>query len=183
MNKYMVICHSYYHKKYAFIKNYRKNIYLDENIESKPDICMNILDTSQLHRYNRLKNTISEITSVYAPIDIFFTKDIYYPDFKNLCANKISTRFVKENVRFNVKFLNFILYFLRPGGSMTFTDNFIFFKNKISKCTAKRLIHFFLGRKKKYFKVSITNKSRIIDIEKKYEKTNRYQHIVSLTKK
>lgn len=183
MNRYLVLCHSYYHQKYAFIKNYKKNIYLDENIECRPDICMNILDSSQLTKFSRLKNSISEITSVYAPIDIFFTQEINYPDFKNLCADKISAKFVKENVRFNAKFLKFILYFLVPGGCMTFTDNFIFFKNQISKCTAKRLIHFFLGSKKKYFKVSITNQSQIIDIKKKYKETDRYQYIVSLTKK
>lgn len=182
INKCLVLCHSFYHKKYNFIRNHKKNIYLDRNIESRPDICMNILDNSQLHRYKNLKNSISEMTSVYAPINIFFTKDITYPDFKNLCADKINTKFVKENVRFNAKFLNFVLYFLRPGGCLTFTDNFVFFKNRISKYTAKRLIRFFLGSKKKYFKVSVTSHSQIIDFEKKYH-PDRCKYIVSLIKK
>lgn len=181
MDEFMVLCHSFYHKKYRFIKNHRQNIYLDENRDWQPDICMDILDNSQLHRHEKLKNSITEITSVYAPIDIFFTQEISYRDFQDLCAEKIQTKFVKENVRFNVKFLNFVLFFLRPGGCMTFTDNFVFFKNEISKCAAKRLVRFFLGPKKKYFKVSVTNQSKIIDIEKKYER-ERYRYVVSITK-
>jgi hypothetical protein len=178
----MVLCHSYYHNKYDFIKNHGKNIYIDKESSSKPDICMNILDNSLLGRYRSLKNSISEITSVYAPLDLFFNRDIGYPEFRFLDRLKFRDRFVQQNTRFNPQFVNFLLYFLRPGGRMTFTDNFIFHKNDLSHNAAVQIIKYFLGRKSRLFDVKVHYCSKIIDMRKKCV-SPRERCFVSLVKK
>jgi hypothetical protein len=172
-----ILCHGTKHKKYNFIKNYHKNIFVDENINSEPHICMNILDHNKFDNLKNYKNKVNEISSIYAPLDLFFNKLVLYPNFVNLNVEKI--RKIFTGVKFNKNFMKFILYLLKPGGKMIFTDNFFFHSNNLCNSLAKKLAKYFLGKQfANYFYVSLCYKSESIDLHKR-----NFKKVIALVKK
>jgi hypothetical protein len=179
----LIICHGRKCKKYQYIKNYYGTLYMDIRSSIKPDICM---DIHKLHKIKplHLKSHFKYISSLYAPVPVFFNKKLSYLDFTSLdrqskyskkresvfCdhSSKILCKKILESkYYFNRNFILSLLYLLQVGGSFEFVDNFLFEIENLSDKNAISIVKKFLGSKKKYFDVQITSNSKCIKYERR----------------
>jgi hypothetical protein len=179
----LILCHGRKCKKYPYLRK-SKNLYLDFRSVVEPDITASIHNIHKM-KLTDLKSKFKFITSVHAPILIFFNRPLSYLNFSSTCEsknkeyvfhnkkNKMSVRkILQSNYYFCNDFLKSLLYLLQVGGSFEFTDNFIFENRHNKNCTitdtaAIKIIKKFLGNKSQYFDVSIETKSNCIDYSKK----------------
>jgi hypothetical protein len=198
--KKLILCHGHLSPSYNFIKNKKNILFLDVNEEIQPDIIFNI-NSKKINLHNNLRSQFTNITSVYAPIFLFFDSLIDYRYFKNTKSNikreyyynifknidgKIDYNKIKNsNIYFDERFIKTILFLLELDGSMEFTDNFIY-TNK-DNCSLDnneviKIFEYFLGKYKNYFKINITDYSSCIDIEQRALYDNSKQKFVKITK-
>jgi hypothetical protein len=187
--KRLILCHGRNSKKYNFIDNRKNLLYLDNNEKSNPDIIMNLYHVHKIKPYH-LKHKFMHITSVHAPIYLFFNKYADYLLFSSP-KNKIWGHYYKSqqfknnfkflnrkkdlsvqkilnsNYIFNKNFLHSLLFLLDIGGEFEFTDNFLFQEKNISDKNAIKIIKKFLGNQNSYFDVYIALKSNCINYNKK----------------
>jgi hypothetical protein len=198
--KKLILCHGHLSPSYNFIKNKKNILFLDINDEIQPDIIYNI-NSKKINLNNNLRYNFSHITSVYAPIYIFFDslidyryfkntksnikREYYYNIFKNIYGKVDYNKIKNSNIYFDERFIKIILFLLETDGSMEFTDNFIY-TNK-DNCTLDdfeviKIFEYFLGKYKNYFKISITNSSSCIDINQRALHDNSKKKFVKITK-
>jgi hypothetical protein len=201
--KRLIICHGRKCQKRSFLGN-RKKIYLDYRSSIDPDVNMNIHDVYK-HKPVELKSKFKYMTSIYAPLNIFFNKNLSYIDFvtprknlplkyrryKSIFHNKkreVSKRkILKSDISFNNKFLLSLLYLLKIGGTFEFTDNFIFEdyfgeKSKFTDEDGIQIVKKFLGNKVSYFDVFVTSKSNCIDYQEKAKERQMNERFVAIKK-
>lgn len=198
--KKLILCHGHLSPAYNFIKNKKNILFLDINNEIQPDIIFNI-NSKKINLNNNLRYNFSHITSVYAPIYLFFNslidyryfkntksnikKEYYFNIFKNIDGKVDYNKIKNSNIYFDERFIKIILFLLETNGSMEFTDNFIY-TNK-DNCTLDdfeviKIFEYFLGKYKNYFKISITNSSSCIDLNQRALHDNSKKKFVKITK-
>ena len=198
--KKLILCHGHLSPCYDFIKNKKNILFLDIRDEIQPDIIFNI-NSKKINLNKNLKFHFSNITSVYAPIYLFFDSLVDYRYFKNTKSNikreyyfnifknidgKVDYNKIKNsNIYFDEKFLKTILFLLEINGSMEFTDNFIF-TNK-DNCSLDnneviKIFEYFLGKYKNYFEINITDYSSCIDVNQRALHDNSNKKFVKITK-
>jgi hypothetical protein len=198
--KKLILCHGHLSPSYNFIKNKKNILFLDIREEIQPDIIFNI-NSKKINLHNNLRFQFTHITSIYAPIYLFFDSKVDYRYFKNTKSNikreyyynifknidgKIDYNKIKNsNIYFDERFIKTILFLLELDGSMEFTDNFIY-TNK-DNCSLDnneviKIFEYFLGKYKNYFKINITDYSSCIDIEQRALYDNSKQKFVKITK-
>lgn len=199
--KKLILCHGHLSPRYDFIKNIKNILFLDIKDEIQPDIIFNI-NSNKINLNKNLRFHFTNITSVYAPIYLFFDSLVDYRYFKNTKSNikreyyfnifknidgKVDYNKIKNsNIYFDEKFLKLILFLLEINGSMEFTDNFIF-TNK-DNCSLDnneviKIFEYFLGKYKDYFEINITDYSQCIDVNKRALYDNSNKKFVKIIKK
>ena len=198
--KKLILCHGHLSPNYNFIKNKKNILFLDINNEIQPDIIFNI-NSKKINLINNLRYNFSHITSVYAPIYLFFDslidyryfkntksnikREYYYNIFKNIDGKVDYNKIKNSNIYFDERFIKTILFLLETDGSMEFTDNFIF-TNKdnsaLDNFEVIKIFEYFLGKYKNYFKIDITDSSSCIDINQRALHDNSNKKFVKITK-
>jgi hypothetical protein len=184
----MIFCHGRKSSK-KYVKYYDNTLFVDFRKKIAPDLCVNIND-KRIQTLTKLKSKFKCMSSIFAPISIFFNTHASYLQFydiyssfqirkTNIFRNKEKRldpeKIMKSNLRFRSNFLQTILYFLTIRGYMEFTDDFIFVNEKrvgnhkkkvMSDNNAIRVIRHLLGEYNKFFEIQISRKSQCINKEK-----------------
>jgi hypothetical protein len=182
----MILCHGRKSSK-KYVKHYNKTIFVDFRKNIAPDLCVDVND-KRIKTLTKLKSKFKCISSIYAPITIFFNTRANYIQFHDIYsslhkrkANIFRNRekkldpekITKSNLRFRTNFLQTILHFLTIGGYMEFTDDFIFVNEKrgckkkiMSESNAIKVIKHLLGEYDKFFEIQISRRSQCIKKEK-----------------
>ena len=198
--KKLILCHGHLSPNYNFIKNKKNILFLDINNEIQPDIIFNI-NSKKINLNNNLRYNFSHITSIYAPIYLFFDslvdyryfkntksnikKEYYFNIFKNIDGKVDYNKIKNSNIYFDERFIKSILFLLELDGSMEFTDNFIYTNRencKLDNNEVIKIFEYFLGKYKNYFEISITNSSSCIDINQRSLHDNSKKKFVKITK-
>ena len=125
--KKLILCHGHLSPSYNFIKDEKNILFLDIKDEIQPDIIYNI-NSKKINLHINLRSQFTNITSVYAPIFLFFDSLIDYRYFKNTKSNikreyyynifknidgKIDYNKIKNsNIYFDERFIKTILFLL-----------------------------------------------------------------------
>lgn len=182
----MILCHGRKCRKYSYLNDRKKILYLDYYHKTNPDILANI---HYIHKFKspELKAQFQNITSLHAPLPIFFNKSLTYLDFtsqkkkfkdeqrRDLFFNKNKTvsvtKILNSKYYFNRNFILSLLYLLKIGGEFEFTDNFIFESN-MSDINAIKIMEKMLGHKSKFFNIYVSKNSNCIDYQQKAREEN-----------
>jgi hypothetical protein len=198
----LVLCHGKKCRKYNYLKN-RKNLYLDAYDKIEPDINMNIHNVHKIQPLH-LKSKFNHISSIHAPLGIFFNKHLNYLHFtapgpkkrwnisrkfcvdyrKNFCNKNGSfsvNKFLKTKYFFNRNFIKSLLYLLNKNGKFEFVDNFIF-ESCISDKSAIKLTQKLLGIYSKYFDVYVSTKSDCLDYTEKAKQDKLHDKFIVIKK-
>ncbi len=198
--KKMILCHGRKSSK-KYVKHYDKTIFVDFRKNISPDLCIDINDKNT-YLLKCLKSKFKCIASIYSPIPIFFnTRATYIHFFDSFCVQKRGAnifrnrekilepkKILQSNLHFRTNFLQTILHFLKIGGYMEFTDDFIFINEKrhakkkiMSDINAIEVINHLLGEYSKYFEVQISRRSQCIKKEK-FKRLNNIQKFIRIKK-
>jgi hypothetical protein len=184
----MILCHGKKSPK-IYVKYPKKTIFVDFRREIEPDLYVDI-NHKKINTISCLKSKFKCISSIYAPLPIFFNTDASYLHFydifsdirkkrsnifrdrkKKLTAKKVTN----SNLKFRTNFLQSLLHFLKIGGYFEFTDDFVFInegnnknrkKTQISSEDAKSIFTHLLGEYNKFFDIEISRRSMCIKKEK-----------------
>jgi hypothetical protein len=179
----LIICHGRACKR-SFVKINKDKLFLDHSKNIIPDILANI---HWIHKKKPkyLKSQFKYITSIYAPIELFFNRSMSYDTFRKINISRIYNRgygqfrnmdgkfsvykFLNSDIYFHQDFMKSLLYMLKLDGKFEFTDNFILSHadDSISSENAIRIFKKMLGEYSAYFNVSVESKSNCIDYQKK----------------
>jgi len=183
----LIICHGRACKR-SFVRRDEYTLFLDHSQRIEPDIRANI---HWVHKKKPkyLKSQFRYMTSIYAPICLFFNKPLNYLTFNSIKVSKnihgigrklefhdqdgnfLVSKFLNSKVHFHQDFMKSLLYMLEVGGKFEFTDNFIFAhyksENTISDDDAIKIFQKMLGNKSQYFNINIETKSKCINYQKK----------------